>query len=59
MQIPIASIDSRPPEPGNQMRINFYRIQGPPPDKKFVCWQPTGARNNHVPEAFGRIELVK
>jgi hypothetical protein len=25
----------------------------------FVCWQPTGSRNNHVPEAFGRIELGK
>ncbi|MBI4874362.1 MAG: carbohydrate-binding family 9-like protein [Acidobacteria bacterium] len=59
MRIPMRSIDTRDAAPGNQMRINFYRIQGPPPDRKFVCWQPTGARNNHVPEAFGRLELVK
>ena len=59
MRIPIRSIDARPAAAGNQMRINFYRIQGPPPERKSVGWQPTGARNNHVPEAFGRIELVK
>ena len=59
MQIPLQSIDSRPAAPGNQMRINFYRIQGPEANRKYVCWQPTGALNNHVPEAFGRIELVK
>lgn len=58
MRIPIRSIDARAAASGNQMRINFYRIQGPPPDRKGICWQPTGARNNHVPEAFGLIELV-
>ncbi len=59
MQIPIQSIDERPAAAGNQMRINFYRIQGPPATKKYICWQPTGKLNNHVPEAFGRLELVK
>lgn len=59
MQIPIRSIEERPAAAGNQMRINFYRIQGPPATKKYICWQPTGKLNNHVPEAFGRLELVK
>ena len=59
MQIPIASIDSRPPRAGNEMRANFYRIQGPPPERVFVAWQPTGQRNHHVPEAFGRLVLKK
>jgi len=59
MQIPLRSIDTRPAKPGVQMRINFFRIQGPPQARRMVCWQPTGVRNNHVPEAFGRIELVK
>jgi hypothetical protein len=59
MQIPIRSIDARPAKAGHQMRINFYRIQGPPSARRMLCWQPTGARNNHMPEAFGRIELVK
>jgi hypothetical protein len=59
MQIPIRSIDARPAQAGHQMRINFYRIQGPPKARRYLCWQPTGALNNHVPEAFGRMELVK
>ncbi|MGH9633104.1 MAG: carbohydrate-binding family 9-like protein [Bryobacteraceae bacterium] len=59
MQIPIESIDKRPPKPGNEMRVNFYRFQGPPPDRKAVAWQPTGNRSNHTPKAFGRLVLVK
>lgn len=57
MKIPLGSIDHRPPRPGNQMRINFYRAQGPPPQRKSVSWQPTKARSFHVPEAFGRLVL--
>jgi hypothetical protein len=41
------------------MRINFYRIQGPPQDRKFIAWRPTHSSNYHVPEAFGRLRLVK
>jgi hypothetical protein len=59
MRIPIASVDQRPPKPGNEMRINFYRLQGPPPERKGIAWQPTGARTYHVPEAFGRLILAK
>jgi hypothetical protein len=59
MKIPIASIDTRPPAAGNEMRINFYRLQGPPPNRKGIAWQPTGGRSYHVPEAFGRLVLKK
>jgi hypothetical protein len=59
MKIPIASIDTRPPVAGNEMRINFYRLQGPPPERKGIAWQPTGGRSYHVPEAFGRLILKK
>jgi hypothetical protein len=59
MRIPIASVDPRPPKAGNEMRINFYRIQGPPPDRRGIAWQPTRARSYHVPEAFGRIVLTR
>ena len=59
MQIPIKSIDSRPPKEGLEMRINFYRIQGPPSDKKHIAWQPTNSATYHVPEAFGRMKLGK
>jgi hypothetical protein len=57
MRIPIPSIDTRRPEPGLEMRINFYRLQGP--GHTQVAWQPTGQPNHHVPEAFGRLRLVK
>jgi hypothetical protein len=58
MRIPFSSIDPRPPANGNELRINFYRIQGPPPNRKFVAWQPTGQASYHVPEAFGRLVLT-
>jgi hypothetical protein len=60
MKIPVKSIDPRPAAEGNELRINFYRIQGPPaPNRKYVAWQPTGARSHHVPESFGRLRFVK
>lgn len=59
MRIPLSKIDQRPPQPGQEMRINFYRFQGPPPDRKRIAWQPTGSNNYHVPEAFGRLRLEK
>ncbi len=59
MKIPIGTIDSRPPREGNEMRVNFYRIQGPPDDKKFIAWRPTNARSYHVPEAFGLLRLTR
>ena len=59
MRIPIAKVDDRPPEPGREMRVNFYRIQGPGPKRKGIAWQPTNAASYHVPEAFGRLKLVQ
>lgn len=57
MKIPMKSIDTRPPAPGLEMRINFYRCQGANPGRKYIAWQPTHAGTFHVPEAFGRIKL--
>ncbi len=59
MQIPFASIDTRPPRAGNELRANFYRMQGPPPDRLGIAWQPTNSKTYHVPEAFGRLVLGK
>jgi len=59
MRIPFSSIDSRAPREGLELRINLYRAQGPPPNRKFICWQPTGNRSFHTPEAFGRLVLRK
>jgi hypothetical protein len=58
-QIPIASINGAEAKAGAEMRINFYRMQGKRPNHKMVAWQPTGAPNYHIPEAFGRLKLVK
>jgi len=59
MRIPIDKIDPRAPKPGLEMRVNLYRIQGSPSDKKHIAWQPTNQMNYHVPEAFGRLRLGK
>lgn len=59
MRIPLRSIDKRPPAPGLEMRINFFRCQGREPGRKFIAWQPTGEASFHVPQAFGLIKLVQ
>lgn len=58
-QIPLKSITAKEVKPGTVMRGNFYRFQGPGPQRKAVAWIPTGRPSNHTPEAFGRIEFVK
>jgi len=58
-QIPMASITSKQIEAGMMLRGNFYRFQGPPPERKMVAWMPTGRISNHTPEAFGVLKLVK
>jgi hypothetical protein len=57
MRIPIAAIDARPPQPGREMRINLYRIQGPPQRRTWINWQPVKRGSFHTPEAFGRLRL--
>ena len=59
MRIPIAAVDARPVKPGSERRVNFYRLQGPPPERKGIAWQPTGNPSYHVPESFGRLVLTK
>ena len=58
MRIPLQAIDSRAPAAGLKMRINFYRCQGRPPNRKYIAWQPTHSNTFHVPEAFGMLRLV-
>jgi len=59
MQIPLKALREKPVQAGDEFRINFYRLQGPPPDRVYVSWQPTGKMNYHVPEAFGRMVFGK
>jgi hypothetical protein len=57
MQIPWTSISPTPPKAGQEFRVNFYRMQGPPQDRKKITWQPTNSDSFHVPEAFGVLKL--
>jgi hypothetical protein len=58
MRIPLTAIDGRLPVPGNTMRINLFRSQGPPADQRAITWQPPMKASFHVPERFGLIRLV-
>jgi hypothetical protein len=59
MRIPMDKIDSRKAQAGNEMRVNLYRIEGGPPNRVHIAWQPTGRPSYHTPEAFGLLKLVK
>ncbi len=59
MRIPYSAIDARPAADGNQLRINFYRGQGPESSHKEIAWQPTSRPTFHAPESFGTLKLVK
>lgn len=58
MVIPIGAIDSRVAVSGREMRINFYRAQGPGPERVSIAWQPTRSPNYHVPEVFGTLRFI-
>jgi len=58
MRIPFAAIDQRQPADGVTFRINLFRTQGPPSQRKYIVWQPTMGGSFHVPERFGILKLV-
>jgi hypothetical protein len=60
MKIPVASITDTPIRAGMQFRVNYYRFQGPPPNRANIAWLPTGPTgNHHIPEKFGLLKLEK
>jgi hypothetical protein len=59
MRIPYSAIDSHAAAVGNTLRINFFRSQGPPPDRREVTWQSPMTDTFHTPERFGLLKLVK
>jgi hypothetical protein len=58
MRIPLAAIDPRPALPGNTLRVNLFRSQGPPHHLHEIAWQPPMSKSFHVPEKFGLLKLV-
>lgn len=63
-RIPLRSVSAKAIVPGTRWRANLYRIDGdgPDPQRRFMCWQPTCVANrdpNHVPENFGTLTFEK
>lgn len=59
MKIPYSSIDTRAAAPGNTLRVNLFRSQGPASDRHEITWQAPMANTFHVPERFGLLQLTK
>ena len=59
MKIPYSAIDSRKAAPGNTLRINLFRSQGPPSARHQIAWSAPMSDSFHVPERFGLLKLVK
>ncbi len=59
MRIPIMTVDRRPAQMGNELRINLFRQDGEPPNRDFLAWQPPMVWNPHHPEKFGILRLVR
>jgi hypothetical protein len=57
-KIPIESINGGTAKEGAEYRVNFYRIQGPLPDRLLIAWRPTMQGTFHVPEKFGILRLT-
>jgi hypothetical protein len=59
MRIPYSAIDTRPPTPGNSLRVNLFRSQGPESHRQEITWRAPMSNTFHVPERFGLLKLVK
>ena len=58
LAIPFRSLAAAPPQPGDQWRVNFTRIDRPPDvPRELTAWSATGFANFHVPERFGVLEF--
>jgi homoserine O-acetyltransferase len=57
MRIPWRAIDTRPPEPGRELRLGLYRCAGKEPRRELYAWRPTGSMTFHAPKAFGTLRL--
>jgi hypothetical protein len=59
MKIPWAALGGPAPAPGKMVRVNFFRSQGAPPNRKDIAWQPTMSETFHVPERFALLRLTR
>jgi hypothetical protein len=59
MEIPWKSIAAAAPKAAQEFRLNLYRIEGGPKDRKYITWRAVNNPSFHTPAAFGRLRLVK
>ena len=59
MRIPYSAVDQRPATPGNVLRVNLFRSQGPASHHQEIAWQAPMSDTFHVPERFGVLKLVR
>jgi hypothetical protein len=59
MRVPWKSITKEKLDKGSKFRVNFYRIEDGPENRKYFAWREVGSRSYHTPEKFGLLELVK
>ena len=59
MEIPWKSIAPATPAPKQEFRLNLYRIEGGPQDRKYITWRAVDSPSFHTPAKFGRLRLVK
>lgn len=59
LAIPFEALDGSSPRPGDEWRVNFYRIKRAPVPE-FAAWSPTLAipPNFHVPSRFGVLRFA-
>ena len=58
LAIPIKSLTAKF-DPAAVWRLNFFRVEGPEPERFYSAWQATKTpeANFHVPEVFGRLRF--
>jgi len=47
-------------DPEKDWRVNFFRVEGPEPNRFYSAWRPTHTPqpNFHVPEVFGKLAFA-
>jgi len=58
MAIPVRCL-AREFDTGEVWRLNFFRVEGPEPNRFYSSWQPTNTPqpNFHVPAVFGKLRF--
>jgi hypothetical protein len=63
MAIPMSELitgPNNPPKPGDEWRINLYRIDRPADGSdEYSAWKPTGKIQFHMPAKFGIMKFVE